>query len=194
MKYMDYEVTEHVALMTFNRPERLNAAGQQMFADLSEALLRFEADGEARVAILTGKGRAFCAGADLKELGERGAIKHPHRRRDWFGFAKVSKPVIAAINGFAYGGGFFNAIFCDIRIAAESATFSIAEINRGRFGSVHVIPQQGIPYCILMELGLGEVLTARRACQAGLVNFVVPDGDLLPAAQAMARRIAGLSL
>ncbi|MFC1991048.1 enoyl-CoA hydratase/isomerase family protein, partial [Chloroflexota bacterium] len=139
MKYMDYEMTEHVALMTFNRPERLNAMGQQMFEDLSKALQRFESDDAVRVAILTGKGRAFSAGADLKEMQEEGSIKHPDMRRDWFGFAKVTKPIIAAINGLAYGAGFFSAAFCDIRIAVESATFCIAEINRGRFGSVHTL-------------------------------------------------------
>ena len=155
-----------------------------MTIEEAKALLKFENDDEAGVVILTGRGRAFSAGADIKEKDFRPRT---------YGFDNVTKPIIAAINGFAYGGGFHLAMLTDIRIASESAKFALREINIGLFGAGTLFFQQGMPYCLAIELGLGEVFSAQRACQAGLVNHVVPDGELMTAAQELAERIARLS-
>lgn len=200
MKYINYKKNEGVVLIELNRPERLNALGAELCDDLTEALNEFEIDDEARVAILTGKGKAFSAGADIKEMAEvgkpgLGARKRgPESEGDPYGFRKVTKPTISAVNGFAYGGGCHVVLGTDIRIAAESATFSLAEINLGLFGNANLLYLQGVPLCVVMELALiGKPISAQRACQVGLVNFVVPDNELMTAVRRMADGLAQLS-
>jgi len=191
-----YEDRGGVVVITLNRPERRNALNRAALRLLREAFEEFSRTDDARVAILTGTGaKAFCAGADLGEMSadamgvpDRNAL--PHLGRNLF----VRKPVIAAVNGVAVGGGFLLTQMCDLSVAAESASFGITEAKWGR-GAPWAAPLiRMVPEKVMMEILLtAERLDARRAYEIGLVNRVVPDADLLDAAEALARRISELA-
>lgn len=196
MSAVEYSVTDHVATITLNRPEAMNAVNGELATGLGEALAQANADDAVRVVVLTGEGRAFCAGADLKAIAKGediGAAGHP----EW-GFAGFvqhwsDKPVIAAVNGFAMGGGTELALACDLVVAAESAKFGLPEVRRGLIaaaGGLLRIQHQVSPKRA-MELALvGEAIDASTAMEWGLVNRVVPDGQALPAAAELAGAIA----
>lgn len=188
-----YAVDHGVVTVTINRPERRNAINNAVRLGLFDAWRRFEADSDARVAILTGAGdHAFCAGMDLKEMSSenRGVVA-----RDYLPVlgdnVSVSKPVIAAVNGVAFAGGWLFAQMCDLCIASDTARFAITEVKVGR-GMVWAPPLiHMIPKRIMLELLLtGEPITAQRAYEVGFVNHVVPSGQLLERATALARTIA----
>jgi enoyl-CoA hydratase/carnithine racemase len=188
-----YENDGPVAWLTINRPEARNALSADVREGLAAGLRRFNADGAARVLALTGTGdKAFCAGADLKEMAAAGLKVPPPEFLPQIGrTVAVAKPVIAAVNGAAYAGGFLLAQSCDLCIAADTATFAITEAKVGR-GAPWAAPLPWlIPPRVAMQLLLtGDPITARRAHEIGLVNEVVPAPDLHAAAQAMAERIA----
>jgi enoyl-CoA hydratase len=187
-----YHVEDHVAYVVLNQPAHRNALSAAVREGLWSAWRRFAADPEARVAILTGTGdQAFCAGADLKEMaaegvGVPGRDYVPILGRNVF----VDKPVIAAVNGAALGGGFMLAMMCDLAVAADHAVFGMPEARWGR-GAPWSVPLQGmIPRRVWMELALtGDPIDARRAYEIGLVNAVVPRADLMPTARRLAARI-----
>lgn len=193
MAYVEYEKTGHVVTITMNRPERMNAMGLELMTQLAEAFTNYRDDNDAWVAILTGRGRAFCAGEDLKEAVERGKpglpplpIRNPFRE------GELDKLVMAAVNGWALGGGYVMTSQCDLRIAAESAIFEISEIHRAWIGGARHGINQGLTYAHAAELCLGERITARRAFEMGFINRVVPDADLMKEATAWAERICSL--
>ena len=188
------DVADGIWLVTINRPERMNALHPPANFELAEIFARFAADESARVAILTGAGeRAFCAGNDLRYLAEG----HP-RRVPESGFAGLtgdyhrSKPVIAAVNGLALGGGFEIALACDLMVVAEHAYFGLPEPKVGlaaTMGGLHRLPRQ-----IGLKPALGVILTGRHvgadeALQLGLVNQVVPGSELLATARHWAMQI-----
>jgi enoyl-CoA hydratase len=189
-----YEVVEtKVALVTLNRPDQRNAIDTAVREGLFEAFRRIEADPAVRVAILTGAGdKAFCAGADLKEMSEMRLEVPP---RGFFPIlgdgVELSKPVIAAVNGVAFAGGFMFAQMCDLCVASTTARFAITEGKVGRgmpwaAPLIHMVPQR-----IMMELLLtGEPISAERAWQVGLVNRLAEPGALITTALEMARAIA----
>jgi len=188
-----FEQRGPVAIITINRPEQRNAINGAVRQGLFDAFARFEKDASLLVAILTGTGeKAFCAGMDLKEAASA-MLGVP--ARDFLPIlgdaVQVSKPVIAAVNGVAYAGGWMFAQMCDLCIASEHATFAITEAKVGRgmpwaAPLVHMIPQR-----VMMELLLtGDPITARRAQEIGFVNHVVPATELMPFALAMAEKIA----
>jgi enoyl-CoA hydratase/carnithine racemase len=198
------EITDGVALLTLNRPESLNALNRELFGALGEALQLVRDDEAVRVAVITGTGRAFCAGADMKERSATGAgagglgggapkemfVTTPAPSPYTF---DPGKPVIAAVNGIALGGGMEVALACDLRIAAESARLGLPEITRGFFpgGGGPVRLPRAIPRAVAMDMLLtGEPLDAAAALRWGLVSRVVPDEALLDTAMSMARRIA----
>src|SRR5690606_20280938 len=191
---MLYDRKGGVVVITINRPEQRNAISKAVRVGLRAVFERFEADDEAMVAILTGAGeKAFCAGMDLKEAADTMLGVPPRDFLPVIGdTVHVTKPVIAAVNGVAYAGGWLLAQMCDLCIAAEHATFAITESKVGRgmpwaapLG--HIIPQR-----VMMELLLtGDPVSARRAYEIGFVNQVVPAAELMPAAMAMAEKIAG---
>jgi dehydration protein DpgD len=186
-----YEKKEHVAYVTLNRPEVLNAMDQRMHAELALAWDDIESDDEVRVAVLTGAGeRAFCVGQDLRErarLNQEGAGPTTFGSRGQPGWPRLterfslSKPVIARVNGYALGGGFELALACDIIVAAEQAVFGLPEVTLG------LVPGAGgtfrLPRQLPLKLAMGYLLTGRRitaplAGQLGLVNEVAPAGRL----------------
>jgi enoyl-CoA hydratase len=184
-----------VALVQFNRPEVLNALNQALMDELVVALEGFDRDEEVRCVVLTGSARAFAAGADIREMTDTTAVQmlQGYRFQQWERIRKISKPIIAAVAGFALGGGNELAMLCDMIIAGESARFGQPEINLG------LIPGAGgtqrltrsIGKARAMELILtGRQLTAREAEAAGLVTRVVPDELALEEAKALARDIA----
>lgn len=188
-----YELDGPVAWLTINRPQARNALNREVREGLFAGFRRFETEAAARVLVLTGAGdRAFCAGGDLKEMAEEGLqvpppgfLPQPGRN------LRVSKPVIAAVNGVAYAGGFLLAQNCDLCVAADTAKFAITEAKVGR-GAPWAAPLPWlIPPRVAMELLLtGDPIDATRAYQLGLVNEVVPLPALRDAAQALAERIA----
>jgi enoyl-CoA hydratase len=182
-----------VLVLTLNRPERRNAVNLALAHAIAAAVEAFDADDDLRVAILTGAGKGFCSGMDLKGFSEGESPSLPGR-----GFAGVTqrlpaKPLIAAVEGFAVAGGCELALACDLIVAAEDALFGLPEVKRGLIasaGGLLRLPQR-IPYHLAMELALtGESLGAQAAERHGLVNRVVPAGQALATALELARAIA----
>src|SRR5579864_9457735 len=189
--HVTYEKKGHVAYVTLNRPERMNALDEHSHRELIEIFDDFAADANAWLAIITGAGdRAFCAGNDLKATADASA--NGTERVDTssrFGAItrgyKCPKPLIAAVNGVAAGGGFEIALACDLVIAAEHARFALPEPRVGLVagaGGMHRLPQQ-LPLKLAMGLLLtGKWLSAQDAARYGLVNEVVPAEQLMATA------------
>lgn len=187
-----YETKDGIAVITINRPEQRNAINTAVREGLRQAWKDFEADKSARVAILTAAGdKAFSAGMDLKEAAQ---MKMGLMPRDFIPIlgdsAIVSKPVIAAVNGYAIAGGFLFAQMCDMVVASNSATFAVTEVKVGR-GVPWAVPlAYMIPQKVMLELLLtGAPITAQRAYEIGLVNHVVPPEQLMAKAMDLARLI-----
>ncbi|CAM3416418.1 crotonase/enoyl-CoA hydratase family protein [Nocardioides dubius] len=191
-----YQVRNRVAIITIERPEAMNAVNGAVSTGIGTALSSADADPEVRAVVLTGSGRAFCSGADLKALS-RGedimAAGHP----EW-GFAgwvqhRVTVPTIAAVNGFALGGGTELVLAADLAVADPAATFGLPEVRRGLIaaaGGAIRLPRQ-LPYKVAMELALtGASIDAETARDLGLINRVCEPGAVLKAAVELAERIA----
>ncbi|MGE5596314.1 MAG: enoyl-CoA hydratase/isomerase family protein [Hyphomicrobiales bacterium] len=195
MAFIEYEVRERVATIRLNRPERLNAMSLATFDELRAAFRKFMADDEAWVGIITGTGRAFCAGRDLKAQADDGKAPDPVYTKEWniFGVPDTDKPLIAAVNGFAIGAGWYMTAGCDIRVAAESATFAMGEIPTGVLGPYWFPVAEVLPWAVGAEFTLlGERVPARRLLELGLLNEVVPDDQLMDAAWRWARKFLAL--
>ena len=188
-----YERRGQVAIVTINRPEARNAIDRAVREGMFAALHRVEAEPEVQVAILTGAGdRAFCAGMDLKEAAAEGRGIMPRGFLPVIGdTVEMTKPTIAAVNGFAMAGGWMFAQMCDLCVAADHAVFAITEAKVGR-GTPWAAPLIGmLPQRVAMEVLLtGEPIGARRLLKLGYVNQVVPGPQLMEAALGLAERIA----
>jgi enoyl-CoA hydratase len=193
------ETTDQVTVITINRPETLNALDMETLAGLDRAIGTVEADGAVRVVVLTGAGtRAFVAGGDVADLNARQGLRHylelgERLHRVFRRIELLDKPTIAAVNGFALGGGTELLLCTDIRIAARSASFGLPEINLGLFpgagGSQRLLRQ--ISPCKARELMfLGNRISAEEAERLGLINRIVDDGAVLDEARALANAIA----
>jgi enoyl-CoA hydratase/carnithine racemase len=187
------EADDGVLVMAINRPQARNAVSLSVAHAMAGALERLDADASVHVGVLTGTGGVFCAGMDLKGFarGERPSL--PGR-----GFAGLTerppvKPLIAAVEGFALGGGCELALACDIIVAADDATFGLPEVTHGLVpagGGLLRLPQK-VPANVAMEWILtGDRVPARRGYEVGLVNRLTPPGEALPTALEIARRIA----
>jgi len=198
-QFITVERDDHVLTVTINRPERRNALHPPAHVEMEEVFDRFQADDDLWVAIITGAGdKAFCAGNDLKEsaLGEERFDELNKRRKA--GFAGITnrfdlyKPLIAAVNGVAMGGGFETALACDIIVASETARFALPEPRVGRTagaGGVHRLPRM-IPTKLAMGMLLtGRHIPAREAERYGIVNEVVPPEQVMAAARRWADEI-----
>jgi len=196
-----YEVRGHVAYITLNRPEAMNALNTPLRQRLLQAFLDFRESAEAWVAIVTGAGeRAFCAGADLKEMSQRNRALHEGGHDSFWDpevaslnrGLQVGKPVIAAINGYCLAGGLELALACDIRVAGAGSQFALTEVMRGIIpggGGTQRLPRL-IPMGIALEmLYTGDRIDATEAQRIGLVNRVVPPAEVIPAAEQLVERI-----
>jgi enoyl-CoA hydratase len=188
-----------VGLITLHRPEALNAINGKLVAEVNEALADFEADEAIGCLVLTGSDRAFAAGADIKEMSGRSFVDVVKTDfiAPWEGISRARKPIIAAVAGYALGGGCEIAMMCDFIIAGESAKFGQPEIKLG------VMPGAGgtqrLARCIgkakTMDLCLtGRMMDAEEAERSGLVSRIVPDMELMAEAMRAAEAIAGFSL
>jgi E-phenylitaconyl-CoA hydratase len=172
-----------VAWVRLNRPEKLNAIDTAMRAALAETFAELGADDAIRIAVLTGEGRAFCAGVDLTEGGVPGAKPVSHSLDEF------EKPTLAAINGAAVGGGLELALACDMRIASDAATFALPEVRIGSLpGSGGTQRLQGAVAAKL--LFTGDKIGADEALRGGLVSDVVAADELIPLAERLAARVA----
>ena len=187
---------EHVAVVTLNRPRSRNAVSRALALGLDRAVKAVEADDRVRVAVLTGSGSAFCAGADLKEMaggGEPLSRSTPDGGFAGFVFAPRRKPWIAAVNGPAVAGGLEIVLACDIAIAGTGAVFGLPEVKRGlaaTAGGIFRLPRRVPPGAALEMIASGDFIDAARAERLGLVNRVVAPEQLLPEALALAARVA----
>jgi enoyl-CoA hydratase/carnithine racemase len=188
-----YEVADGAAWITINRPEARNALNAAVRAGLKACFEWAEADDDVSVVVLTGAGdRAFCAGGDLKEMAQTSLTVPPPDYVPQPGrTVPVTKPVIAAVNGGAFGGGFLLAQSADLVIAADTAKFAISEAKVGR-GAPWAAPLPWlVPPRIAMEILLtGDAMTASRAYEVGLVNRVVAPAELVSATRALVATIA----
>ena len=193
-----YEIDGAVATITLDRPAALNSLDAGLKAELLTALRSASRDRAVRAVVLTGAGRAFCAGQDLRERLDRDALPLEVELRLRYNpiiraLVELPKPVVAAVNGVAAGAGASLAFACDLRLAADSATFVLA------FGRIGLIPDSGATWLLPRLVGLSRALElallpdpidALTAERIGLVNRVVPVADLVADAQSLARRIA----
>jgi enoyl-CoA hydratase len=193
-----YEAADGLARVRLNRPHRLNAMNPQLMRDLHDALHAAARDPGVRVVILSGEGRAFCAGDDLKEA-DRGYASAAEVRQFITEIQQVTvdiktmrKPIIAAVHGYAVGGGCELALGCDLVVAAEDARFGFPETSVAQFvtgGVTHFLPR-AVGLAKAKELiMLGEFFDGRQAERLGLVNRVVPADQVLPCAEALARTL-----
>lgn len=194
-KTLRYEVGEGIAYVTFNRTEKLNAANVEMFEELSRVMAEIERDGEVRVGILTGQGKAFCAGVDIESFDFRRVVTGyefiKSCMRAFRSVEEVSKPIIAAVNGYAFGFGLEIGLSCDITIASERATFGLAEIKHGVLPAItatrglEILGRKAVAYLAMT----GDTIDAEEARRLGLVNKVVSAEKLTEEAVATAKRI-----
>lgn len=201
MAYENILVTTEggIGIITLDRPEALNALNSALMDDLGQALDNFESDDDIGCVILTGSAKAFAAGADISEMAPKSYMdvyREDFITASWERVSQCRKPIIAAVAGFALGGGCEVAMMCDIIIAADNAKFGQPEINLG------IIPGSGgtqrltrfVGKSKAMEMVLtGHMMTAEEAERAGLVSRVVPLDDLLDEAKAVAEKICKLS-
>jgi enoyl-CoA hydratase len=202
MPHLETDLQGHVLVLTMNRPEAKNALSPEMLVGLADAWDRVDSDPQIRCAILTGAGGVFCAGADLKAMNDsQNASDAAKRMRSDAGLAwkallrhhRLTKPLIAAVEGYAVAGGTEILQATDIRVAGESAVFGVVEVTRGLFplGGSTVRLRRQIAYTKAMELLLtGDTISAAEAERIGLIGRVVPDGTALDAAVQIAEKIA----
>ncbi len=196
--YVRLETEGAIAIVTFDRPEKLNALDMGVLAELNGILDRIEADAAIRAVIFTGAGRAFVAGGDIADLNSRAALAHYNEfaeaiHRTLRRVETLDKPTVGAINGFALGGGTELLLTFDLRLLSDKAKLGLPEINLGLFpgagGTQRILRQ--VPSCRAREIMyLGEMIGPEEAVQIGLANRVVPHESLMDEARAMAGKLA----
>ena len=189
------QIEPFIALIQLNRPKELNALNLQLMGELREALKMLDEDDKVRAIILTGNDKAFAAGADIKQMSDKNAVDmlKIDQFSTWDQIKRTKKPIIAAVSGFALGGGCELVMHCDMVIASETAQFGQPEIRIGVMpgaGGTQRLPR-AVGKALAMEMVLtGEFINAERALQAGLINKIVPVQVLLDESIKMARLIA----
>ena len=193
MPVVETERHGQILVVRMNRPENLNALNQEMRTLLAETWTEFRHSEDLEVAIFTGSGRGFCSGEDMRESlkagapgGVRPAIEDP------FMSGALEKPVIAAVNGFAMGGGFMLVERTDLRLAVRGAVFEVSEAKRWLLGGYNHGHIANVPYPIAMEMALGFRFTAERFFDIGFLNRLVDPEDLMPEAMKMAEHLLTL--
>jgi len=193
MSYILYEKKDHIVFITLNRPDRMNALGRELMADLTGAETRFAEDDDAWVAVYSGAGdRAFSVGRDMKEAAAPGSGGKNLTKFFEKGFFNPGKPTIAAVNGFAMGGGFEKALTCDIRICSTNSVFAFPEVTVGLcppVGSLLLPRLIGLSNSMWLLMS-GERIDAQEAYRMGIVTRIVSHEELMPIATKMAETIA----
>ncbi len=194
MSFVETECDGQIFVIRLNRPERMNALGSEMRAALAAAWCEFRDSRDLEVAIYTGTGRAFCAGEDMKESVERGTLgggggprlENPYRD------GQIDKPVIAAVNGFAMGGGFMEVERADLRVGVRGAIFEMSEAKRWLLGGYNHGLDNGLSHAVATEMAFAFRFTAERLHELGFLNRLVDADDLLPTAREMAAHLLTL--
>ena len=195
-----YEVSDRVATITLNRPDKLNAFTGEMIDTWASSLAKAQADEQVNVIVVTGNGRAFCAGGDVARMGDGEPTPLQHKNQLWDHIHRipktlegVDKPVIAMVNGLTVGAGMGMSLMCDVRIAAESARFSTGYVRVGLMpgdGDTYFLPRLVGSAKALELLWTADFIEAPEALRLGIVNRVVPDAQLKEATYAFAKQIA----
>ena len=197
LQYVNVEKLGHIYHIRLNRPERLNAIGAQIRHDLSQAWYEFENDPEMRIAVVSGEGRIFSAGRDIREqAGGRPEISNPDApvaKMGFYGVPETDKPIITAVQGGAWGAGFYIVCGSDICVAAEGARFAMSEIPTGIIGPALFVILQNLYWLPGCEIVIrGHQFDAQRAYELGIINHVVPESELMSTAMDIAEEIAAL--
>ena len=194
-EFIQAEIEPPVGVVTLNRPKVLNALSPELIGEVTAALAEMGRDESVRAVVITGGPKVFAAGADIGDMAERGPVDQLQRDQTgrWAAISSFTKPLLAAVNGYALGGGCELALLCDLVIAGDSARFGQPEINLGIIagaGGTQRWPRTAGKY-VAMEVNLtGVPITAQRAYQLGIVNKVVPAELTIEVAKRMGRRIA----
>jgi enoyl-CoA hydratase len=194
-EHIQVEVEAPIATITLNRPKVLNALSPALIGELTGALSELDGDESIRAAVLTGGPRVFAAGADISDMADQGPVDQLLRDQTgrWAPLAGFKKPLIAAVNGYALGGGCEIALMCDLIIAGETARFGQPEINLGIIpgaGGTQRWPRTTGKYVAMEAMLTGAAITAQRAYELGLVNKVVPAEMTVEVAKRVARELA----
>lgn len=193
MAIVETETQGAVFTIRMNRPERLNALGNELRSALADAWNEFNDRRDLEVAIYTGTGRAFCAGEDMKESLQRGVPGlDASIRRDPFTSGTLDKPVICAINGYAMGGGFQLVERCDLRLAVKGAVFEMSEAKRWLLGGFQHGHIANIGHAVATEMAFAFRFDAQRLYELGFLNRLVEPDDLIPEAHRMAAHLMSL--
>ena len=189
------DVEPPIATVTLNRPKVLNALSPDLIGEINQALRELDADERVHAVVLTGGLKVFAAGADIGDMAERTAVEQLHRDQTgrWAGIAAFTKPLIAAVNGYALGGGCELALMCDMIVAGDSARFGQPEINLGIIpgaGGTQRWPRTAGKYAAMETMLTGAAITAERARELGIANKVVPAEMTIEVAKRVARQIA----
>ncbi len=189
------EIEAPIAVVTLNRPKVLNALSPELIRELSTALGELDGDENVRAVVLTGGPKVFAAGADIGDMADRGPVEQLRRDQTgrWVALAGFSKPLIAAVNGYALGGGCEVMLMCDLVVAGDSARLGQPEINLGIIpgaGGTQRWPRTAGKYAAMEVMLTGAPITADRAYQLGIVNKVVPSEMTIEVAKRMARQLA----
>ena len=189
------EIEAPIATVTLNRPKVLNALSPALIGELTAALSQLDSDESIRAVVLTGGPKVFAAGADIGDMAEQGAVDQLLRDQTgrWAPLAGFKKPLIAAVNGYALGGGCEVALMCDLIVAGETARFGQPEINLGIIpgaGGTQRWPRTAGKYVAMEAMLIGGPITAQRAYELGLVNKVVPVEMTIEVARRLARQVA----
>jgi enoyl-CoA hydratase/carnithine racemase len=194
MSVLMYEKRGRIAYITLNRPEKMNSINSELMNELAKTWVDFRDDDDAWVAVLTGAGKLFCAGADFQSIGEPGIQVGFNVLREDPNNYQVYKPILCAINGPVIGRAISLVLACDIRIAAENVEFSVPEVKFGVIPGGMDVLEHFIPPAVAREmLFFGEKMNARRAYEVGLVNRVVPPDQLMNEATGLAEKLASNS-
>lgn len=194
-EFIETAVKEKIGVIGLNRPRQLNSLNRKMVSEILEAMQQFDADDEVRIIVLSGKGRAFSAGADIDEMMEDDpvALELMNQFADWDALALIKKPIIGAVQGFVFGGGFELALCCDLVIAARGTEFSFPEVNLG------VMPGAGGTQRLTKLVGRakalewlwsGDRISSESALESGVINRIVEPEVLMEETMRLAGRLA----
>ena len=196
MAFVETDIQGQIMVIKLNRPERLNALSKVIRDGMSDALNKFKNDKNLEVAILTGEGRGFCAGEDMKESLEIGELSSAPGKgeisNDPFINGKLDKPVIGAINGYAMGGGFMLVEKTDLRVAVKEAIFEMSEAKRWLLGGYNHGHYANLPHPVATEMALGFRFSAERLYQVGFINRLVEKKELMQTSIEMAEHLLSL--